>query len=41
MRPSQSLPIRNHQIADFSNTSHALERLGRRAQEKQLDRVGR
>ncbi|KAJ5273258.1 hypothetical protein N7478_008383 [Penicillium angulare] len=36
--PVQSLGRRAHQIAEFSNTTHNEERLGRRAKEKLLDR---
>ncbi|KAJ5172794.1 hypothetical protein N7492_005387 [Penicillium capsulatum] len=38
VRPAQSFSIRTRQVAEFSNTGQSHERLGRRAQEKQLDR---
>ena len=39
-RPAQALNVRTQQIAEFSGSSESQDRLGHRAKEKLLDRVG-
>lgn len=40
VRPTQVLNVRAQQIAEFSGSSESQDRLGHRAKEKLLDRVG-